>query len=250
MSLENQVAVVTGAASGIGRASAVRLANDGADVEILDRDIEGLEQTKLLVEKAGQRCLLVYADLLERESIAAAFSEIDTQLGRVDILHNNAGGPARAGTRTFPNATKEQWDEVLVLNLRSVADCTRSVIRGMKERRYGRIITTASEQAYKGGPGFTDYAAAKAGVLGFTRSLALEMAPYSVTVNAICPGVVRTGLTNQMPEEYIEKTISSIPMGRMGEPEEIAHAVAFFASKEAGYVTGTSLLVAGGRTLH
>ncbi len=250
MTLEGTVAVVTGAASGIGRASAARLAEDGADVAIVDLNTDGLEGTRALVEAHGRRCLAVQVDLLDRQSISAGFGEIERGLGPVDILHNNAGGPARGKTRTFPNATTDQWDEVLALNLRSVADCTREVIGGMKERRNGRIITTSSEQAFKGGRGFTDYSAAKAGVLGFTRSLALEMAPYGVTVNAVCPGVIRTGLTDNMPDEYIQGTLSSIPMGRMGEPEEIAHAVAFFASPGAGYVTGSYLLVAGGRTLH
>ncbi len=250
MILKNHVAVVTGAASGIGQATAVRLAQDGADIAILDRNGDGLAATKSLVEETGQKCLPVQVDLLERASITAAFAEIEQVLGPVDILHNNAGGPARSGNKPFPKAPAEQWDEVLVLNLRSVADCTREVISGMKERRRGRIITTASEQAFKGGAGFTDYSAAKAGVLGFTRSLALELAPFGVTVNAVCPGAIKTGLTNAMPDEYMERVVASIPMGRLGEPEEIAHAVAFFASPGASYVTGSYLLVAGARTLH
>ncbi len=250
MSLENKTAVVTGAASGIGRASALRLAQDGADVAVIDLNETGLEETRQLIRGTGRSCLAVQADLLDRDSISATFEEIANNLGPVDILHNNAGGPARGRTRSFPNATLEQWDEVLTLNLRSVADCTREVIGGMKERRYGRIITTASEQAFRGGPGFTDYSAAKAGILGFTRSLALEIARYNVTVNAICPGVIKTGITDNMPEEHINASLASIPMGRMGEPEEIAHAVSFFASPGASYVTGTYLLVAGGRTLH
>ena len=249
-SLNDHVAVITGAASGIGRASAVRLAQDGADVAVVDLNPDGLRETQLLVEAHGTRCLPVEADLLSRSSIHAAFRTIEQELGPVDVLHNNAGGPARSGTRSFPNADEEQWDEVIALNLRSVADCTREVIGKMKERRSGRIINTSSEQAFRGGPGFTDYAAAKSGLLGFTRSLALEMAPYGVTVNAICPGVIRSGLTDSMPEEHIQASISTIPMGRMGEPEEIAHAVSFFASPGATYVTGSYLLVTGGRTLH
>ena len=250
MQLKEQVAVVTGAASGLGRASAIRLAQEGAVVGLLDVNESGLAETQAAIEAEGGRALAVQTDLLERRAISTAFDRVASELGPVDILFNNAGGPARAGTRTFPNAGVEQWDEVLALNLRSVADCTREVIGGMKARRRGRIISTSSEQAYRGGPGFTDYATAKAGLLGFTRSLAIEMAPYGVTVNAICPGVIRTGLTDQMPEKHIQASIASIPMGRMGEPEEIAHTVAFFASPGASYVTGTYLLVAGGRTLH
>lgn len=250
MELEGKVAVVTGAASGIGRAAAVRLAQDGADIAILDVNEAGLEETKDLVEAEGRKCMMLSVDLLDRDAIKGAFDQIRQEMGFIEILHNNAGGGARSGSRTFPNAEAEQWDEVLTLNLRAVADCTREVIGEMKANRTGRIITTSSEQAFKGGPGFTDYAAAKAGVLGFTRSLALEMARYNVTVNAVCPGVTRTGLTDSMPEEHIKRSLESIPMGRMAEPEEIAHAVSFFASPRAGYVTGESLLVAGGRTLH
>ncbi len=250
MQLKDHVAVVTGAASGIGRASAIRLARDGAATALLDVNEQGLRETQAAIEAEGGRALCVTTDLLERSDITAAFDRVTSELGPVDVLFNNAGGPARAGTRSFPNAGVEQWDEVLALNLRAVADCTREVISGMKERRRGRIISTSSEQAYRGGPGYTDYSAAKAGLLGFTRSLALEMAPYGVTVNAICPGVIRTGLTDQIPDEHIQASLASIPMGRIGEPEEIAHAVSFFASPGASYVTGTYLLVAGGRTLH
>ncbi len=248
--LEGSIAVVTGAASGIGRAASLRLASDGAALGLLDINEDGLAETQSLIETQGGRVLAVRADLLNRSDISNAFELVRKELGPVDVLFNNAGGPARAGTRSFPNASAEQWDEVLTLNLRAVSDCTREVVKDMKARRHGRIISTSSEQAFRGGPGFTDYSAAKAGLLGFTRSLALEMAPYGVTVNAICPGVIRTGLTDNMPEERIEASIASIPMGRMGEPEEIAHAVSFFASPGASYVTGSSLLVTGGRTLH
>ncbi|MEM7281509.1 MAG: SDR family NAD(P)-dependent oxidoreductase [Pseudomonadota bacterium] len=210
MTLQNQIAVVTGAASGIGRASAIRLAQDGAIVAAIDRNVDGLAETQSLVEKEGGTCLIVQANLLERESISEAFQRIESELGPINILHNNAGGPASGKTRSFPNATVEQWDEVIALNLRSVADCTREVVVGMKERRQGRIISTASEQAFRGGAGFTDYSAAKSAILGFTRSLALELAPHGITVNAVCPGVIRTGLTDNIPEEHIAASVASI----------------------------------------
>ena len=189
-------------------------------------------------------------DLLDRQAIKSAFATIRKQLGFVEILHHNVGDRFRGRTRAFPNAEPEQWDEVINLNLGSAANCAREVVREMKHNRRGRIINTASEQAFRGGSGYTDYSSAKAGLLGFTPSLALEMARYEVTVNAICPGVIRTGLTTDLMAEHQAQVVASIPMGRVGEPEEIAHAVSFFASPGASYVTGSYLLVAGGRTLH
>ncbi len=250
MSLEGKVAVVTGSASGIGRASAIRLAEDGADVAVFDVNEAGLSETCTAIEALGRRCLAIKVNLLDRDEITAAFARVVSELGPVDVLHNNAGGPYRGRTRGFIKAEAEQWDEVLTLNLRSAADCTREVIGSMKERGWGRIINTSSEQAFKGGAGFSDYSAAKAGLLGFTRSLALEVAPFGVTVNAICPGVIKTGITDSMPQDRIQESLSSIPAGRMGTPEEIAHAVSFLASPGASYVTGEHLVVAGGRTLH
>ena len=250
MSLEGKVAVVTGSASGIGQASAIRLAQDGAEVALIDVNEAGLAETKASIEALGRKCLALTVNLLSRDEIKSAFERITSELGGVDILHNNAGGPFRGKTRGFLKAETDQWDEVLALNLRAAADCTREVIGSMKERGWGRIINTSSEQAFKGGPGFTDYSAAKAGLLGFTRSLALEVAPFGVTVNAVCPGVIKTGITDGMPEDRIQASLSTIPAGRLGSSEEIAHAVSFFASPGASYVTGEHLLVAGGRTLH
>ncbi len=250
MSLSGKIAVVTGSASGIGRASAIRLAQDGADIGLIDIDQDGMAETAELVKAEGRKVLSVVTDLLDRDSVSAAFEQIKRDLGEVDVLHNNAGGGARGGGRSFPKASVEQWDDVVNLNLRAAADCAREVVTGMKERRWGRIINTSSEQAFKGGPGFTDYSAAKSGLLGFTRSLGLELARYQVTVNAVCPGIIRTPILDKLPQDRIEASIKEVPMGRMGEPEEIAHVVSFLASPGASYVTGAYIMATGGRTLH
>ncbi|MEO1063682.1 MAG: SDR family NAD(P)-dependent oxidoreductase [Actinomycetota bacterium] len=250
MSLDGQVAVVTGAASGIGRASAIRLAADGAELALLDIDERGLAETAAQIEADGGRAVPVRVDLLERDEIRAAFDAVRAELGAVTILHNNAGGAASDGIRTFRKSTHEQWDRMTALNLRQAVDCTREVINPMVEARYGRIINTSSEMAFRTALGMTDYTAAKAGLLGFTRSLANEVGSYGVTVNAVCPGATRTPLAESMGEERLAQTLSQIPLGRLGEPEEIAHAVSFFASPGASYVTGEHLLVTGGRTVH
>ena len=249
--LTGKIALVTGSASGIGRASAIRLAEDGADIALLDINREGIEETAQIIRAIGRHTLAVVTDLLDRDSIDQAFSHIRTELGAIDILHNNAGGSTHyKDKRGFVNATSDQWDQIVGLNLRAVADCTRAAIADMKDKGAGRVIITASEMAFRGGPGFTEYTSAKAGVLGFTRSLAMEVGKYGITVNAICPGVIRTPALDSFPEDAVQATIAEIPMQRLGEPEDIANAVSFLASDQASYITGTSLLVTGGRTMH
>ena len=249
--LTGRIALVTGSASGIGRASAMRLATDGADIALLDINGDGIEQTAKKIRAIGRKALTVVTDLLDRKSIDQALAQIRTELGTIDILHNNAGGSTHfKDKRGFVNATPDQWDQIVGLNLRAVADCTRASIADMKEKGAGRVFITASEMAFRGGPGFTEYSSAKAGVLGFTRSLAMEVGKYGITVNAICPGVIRTPALDSFPEDAIQATLAEIPVQRLGEPEDIANAVSFLAGDQASYITGASILVTGGRTMH
>ena len=249
-SLDGKVAVVTGSAGGIGRGCAVRLAEDGADIGLLDLDGDGIEETARRVRAIGRRCHPIAVDLMDREATRTAFARLRDELGFLEILHNNAGGGGGWGLpKPFASSTAEQWDHFLALNLTVAADCTRLVVPEMIERGTGRIINTSSERAFKGGPMFTDYSAAKAGLIGFTRSLAVELAPHGVTVNAVCPGVIRTPLTDAMPEERIAQSISEVPAGRIGEAQDIAHAVSYLASPGASYVTGEHIMVTGGRTI-
>ena len=250
MSLDGMVAVVTGAAAGIGRASAVRFANDGADVAIFDIDEEGLAETAATIERSGRRALPLRVDLVDRAELQAAFDETARELGPISVLHSNAGGAAGRRVRTFAKSDPEQWDGIVALNLRQNADCARAVVGQMIEARYGRIIVTSSEMAFRSAYGMVDYASAKAGLLGFVRNLANEVARYGVTVNAVCPGATNTALATSMPEERRRQTLAEIPLGRLAEPDEIAHAVSFLASPGASYVTGESLMVTGGRTMH
>jgi acetoacetyl-CoA reductase/3-oxoacyl-[acyl-carrier protein] reductase len=249
MALAGKVAVVTGGAMGIGRASAVRLASEGADVAIMDIAEADLKETAKLIEAKGRKALALKVNMLERKEIESAFAEVKGKLGPIDILHNNVGQSARDQSKWFWESGPEVWDFIIDLNLRTAMYCTRQVINEMRERKIGRIINMASEAAYVGGMGMSDYAAAKSGVIGFTRSLALEVAQYQITVNAICPGPTRTRAMDQLPKKLIDPIIAMIPMKSLLEPEDIAHAVAFFASEGARFVTGTHLLVNGGRVI-
>ncbi|WP_246216090.1 SDR family NAD(P)-dependent oxidoreductase [Microvirga makkahensis] len=243
--LTGRLAVVTGAANGIGQASAVHLARNGADVVLVDIDTEGLQRTGEEVQKQGRKAMPLVVDCNKLEQIVEAFKKIEADYGDVEILLNNVGQSARERASEFWCSEPETWDFILKLNLYSTLACSRQVVPGMRERRRGKIISIASEAAYMGSIGVADYAAAKAGVIGLTRSLARELAPFHVNVNAICPGPIRTAAADRLPiwEQYLKET----PMGFAGEPQDIANVVVFFASDQTRYITGQSLIVNGGR---
>lgn len=243
--LTGRLAVVTGAANGIGRASAIHLARNGADVVLIDLQQQALDEVAAEIGTFARKAYPMVVDCNDAQAIVAAFDRIGRDIGPVEILLNNVGQSAREKASEFWCSEPETWDFILRLNLYSTMTCSRQVAPGMRERGRGKIISIASEAAYMGSLGVADYAAAKAGVIGLTRALARELAPFHVNVNAICPGPIRTAAADRLPiwEQYLKET----PMGFAGEPQDIANVVVFFASDQSRYITGQSLIVNGGR---
>jgi NAD(P)-dependent dehydrogenase (short-subunit alcohol dehydrogenase family) len=245
MEFEGLVAVITGAGNGIGRACALHMARNGADVVILDIETGPLDQVAAEIVKLGRRVTAYALDLTDYALVEKTFARI--RAGRIDILINNVGQTARERISEFHESSPEVWDFVIKVSLKTTLNCTRQVVAGMRERRSGKIVNISSESALAGDATIADYAAAKAGVVGFTRSLARELGPFQVTVNAVLPGGTITRATERVPKEFIEENLKKIPMGRFNEPDDIANAVGFLASDRARFITGQSLLVNGGR---
>jgi len=248
--IHGKVAAVTGAAHGIGRAIALRLAAEGAEVALLDIDGGALQSLAGEIEALGRSSRTVEADMLDRSAVAAAFAAVAADLGPVDVLVNNVGQSARERAAPFWEAGPELADFLVRICLHTAMDACREVVPAMRERRSGRIVNIASDSAFMGSKSAAAYAAAKAGVIGFTRSLSRELAEYRITVNAIAPGYVRTRAMEQLPASFVAQAIAETPLHCLGEPEDVAHAAAFFASAQAGFVTGQTLIVNGGRWMN
>lgn len=243
-SMLGRVAVITGGARGIGRAIAEQFALLGADVVIADMIIDLAEKTADEISQLTQRkTLAIKVDVTDTKSASEMVVQAIKQLGKVDILVNNAGITRDTLILRMEEA---DWDAVLNVNLKGVFNCSKAVIRPMMKQRYGRIVNISSVSGQAGQAGQTNYSASKAGVIGFTKALAREVATRQITVNAVAPGYIPTFLTNDLPEDLKKSIIDSTPVGRMGKPEEIASAVAFLASEEAAYITGQVLAVDGG----
>ncbi len=248
--LKGKIAVVTGSGNGIGRACATRLAKEGADVAILDIEQGPLTEVAESLQQFGNRVLPIHLDLTNRPQVVEAFAKIRRDLGEVDILHNNVGQTARERITDFCSSEPEVWDFVIGVSLMPTIMCSRQVAPSMRDRRRGKIINTASDSPIIGDANISDYAAAKAGVMGFTRSLARELAPFQVNVNAVCPGTTRTRMAELLPKATLEAAVAGVPMARWGDPSEIANAVFFLASDQSDYITGQALVVNGGRVFY
>jgi 3-oxoacyl-[acyl-carrier protein] reductase len=241
--LDSRIAIVTGAASGLGRAIALLFAKEGADIAIIDLKAEAAEAVAREARDLGRRALAVAADVADETQVRQAMEVIVRELGEPDVLVNNAGIDTTSIVEEMPTA---MWDDMIRINLKSVFLCTRAVLPGMRRRRYGRIVNISSQLAHKGGAEMAHYAAAKAGILGFTRSLSYEIAKDNITVNVICPGPLDTELYRQLPEDWKRRKMTELIVGRPGKVEEIAPTALLLASEDGGFYVGATLNPNGG----
>lgn len=245
-----RIAVVTGGANGIGRAIATGFAQEGAHVAILDREGDPLQETAELVRSHGVKALPLVGNLTKREEVEASFAKVKADLGAVDMLANNVGQTARENYSEFYLAKPETLEFVVDVSLMTTLMCSRQVVNDMRDRRSGKIVSISSDSAMNGDIGTVDYAAAKSGVLGFTRALARELGPFKVNVNAVCPGPTNTRAMQRIPKDAYERAKNAIPLGELSEPEDIANAVIFLSSEKARFITGQTLMVNGGRVFY
>src|SRR5246500_748130 len=243
MSLSGRVALVTGASQGIGRTCALRLAKEGATVSVAARNQEKLNELVQEISAAGGKAAAFALDVADEEQVKSTLKSAIAQLGKIDILVNNAG---ITRDQLVMRMKRADWDAVLQTNLTSAYLCTQAVIGSMLKQRWGRIINISSVFGQMGQAGQANYAASKAGLIGFTMAMAREVASRNITVNAVAPGYIETAMTEGLAEELKSKVNEMIPLGRAGTDMEVAHAVRFLASDEASYITGHVLMVNGG----
>lgn len=241
------LALVTGASRGIGRAIALELARNGYDIAInYNRSKESAESLREEIKSLGVNAEIFQADVSVQEEAARLFSEIKSSMGSVSVLVNNAG---ITRDNLLMRMKPEDWLAVINSNLNSAFYCTREAIRDMAKAKYGRIINIASVVGLTGNAGQSNYAASKAGIIGFTKSVAREYASRGITANAVAPGFIETAMTDVLKPEVKENILKSIPIGAIGRPEDVAKAVMFFADEHNGYITGQVLAVDGGMTM-
>lgn len=244
--LANKVAIITGGAKGIGKATAIKFAQEGAQIAIWDLlEAEG-KATQQELEKLGAKARFYLVNTTQKEAVMSAAAQVNADFGRIDVLINNAGITRDA---TLSKMSEEQWDSVIAVNLKGVFLCTQAVSPFMVANNYGRIINASSVVGIYGNFGQTNYVATKAGLIGMTKTWARELGRKGITVNAVAPGFIATEMIDTIPEKVITMVKERTPLGRMGEPQDIANAYAFLASDEAGFISGHCLSVDGAISL-
>lgn len=243
MDFKGQVALVTGGARGIGKTIAEDLAKKGVNLAIADVSVESASETAKELAARGVRTQSLRLDVSKSDQVVKAFEDIVREFGRLDIVVNNAG-ITRDGL--VLRMKEEDWDAVININLKGVFLCSKEAVKVMVKQKYGRIINIASVVAFMGNPGQANYSASKAGIVGLTKTVAREYASRGITVNAVAPGFIATAMTDALAENVKQEMLKSIPVGKFGSVEDVAHAVSFLASPESGYITGQVIHVNGG----
>jgi len=242
MRLKNKIALITGGANGIGLATAERFAKEGAKIILWDVSDQANEIAERL-KTEGHEIIFKKVSVTNQEEVQKAMTEANEHFGRIDILINNAG---ITRDRTLLKMTMKEWDDVISVNLTGVFICTQAIAPIMKEQNYGRIVSASSNVAIRGNFGQTNYVATKSAIIGMTKVWAMELGRYNITVNCIAPGFITTAMTDLMPEEVRKESISHIPLGKWGVPDDIANGYLYLASDEASFVSGICLTIDGG----
>jgi 3-oxoacyl-[acyl-carrier protein] reductase len=243
MDFKGQVALVTGGARGIGKTIAENLAKKGVSLAIADVSAESAGETARELASLGVKTSALRLDVSKSDQVVKVFEDIVSEFGRLDILVNNAG-ITKDGL--VLRMKEEDWDAVININLKGVFLCSKEAVKVMVKQKYGRIINIASVVAFMGNPGQANYSASKAGIVGLTKTVAREYASRGITVNAVAPGFIATAMTDALAENVKQEMLKSIPVGKFGSVDDVAHAVAFLASPESGYITGHVIHVNGG----
>jgi 3-oxoacyl-[acyl-carrier protein] reductase len=242
MRLKDKIALITGGANGIGLATVERFAKEGAKIILWDLTDKG-DQVVSHLKKQGREAIFQKLSVTDLDEVQKAVNEAQKHFGRIDILINNAG---ITKDRTLLKMSKQEWDDVISVNLTGVFNCTKAVAPIMKEQQYGRIVSASSNVAIRGNFGQTNYVATKSAIIGMTKVWSMELGRYGITVNCIAPGFIQTAMTDAMPEEVRKQSLPQIPLGKWGIPEDIANGYLYLASDEASFVSGICLTIDGG----
>jgi len=243
MRLKGKIAIVTGAGQGIGRSIALKMAQEGADVAIVDVNLDTGERVRKEVEALGRKALYFAVDVVDQGQVKGMVAEVSRAWGKIDILVNNAGFDRGA---TLQKVKEEDWDAVLGVHLKGSLNCIQTVAPHMIEKSYGKIVNISSIWGKSGAISEISYSSAKAGIIGLTKSVARELGRYQINVNVVLPGLILTPIIAKMAEKYQNMIIENTPLKRIGQPEEVANVVAFLASDEASFMTGAAIEVSGG----